>query len=103
MERLKEVAELKAAFAAWRDRDQDATVKDAVFVVTDTLKAAGWPIEAIVVQLKSLARESHSIARHERLGVKSEDTPMERVVRWAIRRYYNDTPDTAAPGSPTSG
>ncbi|HEY4130931.1 MAG TPA: hypothetical protein VGM50_09960 [Gemmatimonadaceae bacterium] len=58
MDHLAEVAALKAALSATVTGPLDASIDDVQGAVCDlvsVLKVAGWPVEAIIVQVKKTA------------------------------------------------
>jgi hypothetical protein len=95
MDHPTEVANLKAALQAAADgsnAEGRKGVESAVRELVDVLKSAGWPIEAIIVQLKKTAAESGLATARANIVADGLQTPTERLVESAVRvsieHYY---------------
>ena len=59
-------------------------MREAVYAAVDVLKAAGWPIEAIIVQIKRTGADAGLTSIHRPLGA---ETLLRDSVRWCIEHY----------------
>lgn len=95
MENLPEVATLKSAmqsFVREEGTKGHQALEDAVCVVVDVLKAAGWPVEGIIVLVKKTAREiGYVTTRHSAtstLTIAPAQLAVDAAVRACIEHYY---------------
>jgi hypothetical protein len=76
------------------DAADDQRVQDAVCDLVDVLKAAGWPVEAIIVLVKQTAADVGLTARGHGVISTARPTPAKQVledaVRLCIEHYYKD-------------
>jgi hypothetical protein len=89
MDHVQEIANLRKALSSWSNSGGERSVRDAVTSVTTTLKAAGWPVEAIIVQAKTTAREA-GLPPYLTDTAQTGDQRVANVVRWTIQSYYGD-------------
>ena len=89
MDHVQEIAYLKKALSSWSNSSGERAVREAVTSVTAQLKAAGWPVEAIIVQVKATAREAGLPPYHTETA-QTGDQRVSNVVRWTIQSYYGD-------------
>lgn len=64
-------------------------LKTRVCSTVDELRGLGWPIEGIIVRLKTVANEVGFAPRGDRFG-RDRDRLMTDIVRWCVERYYPD-------------
>ena len=69
-----------------------ARVCDAV----DELHSAGWPVERIIIQLKTLADDAGFARRADPHG-SSRERMVARMIQWCLDHYYG--PPGSTPGS----
>lgn len=93
---LREVAAMQLALtvavATARAPESDERVRMATRRLVTVLKSEGWPVEAIIVQIKKTAtRISVAAARHAsppNSDLPDAETLLADTVRWCIEHYY---------------
>ncbi|MGH7616438.1 MAG: hypothetical protein ACREPM_04350 [Gemmatimonadaceae bacterium] len=89
MEHIAEIATLRRTMEAAGDTrsvdDLDA-MRRATVAVVDILQASGWPVEAVIIQVKRTANEAGLTSM--RAIATGADRLVSDCVRWAIDHYY---------------
>jgi hypothetical protein len=83
---IREVAAVRIALLSLDGTSplSDREVESAICRMVDVLKDAGWPIEAIVVELK---KHLDGVAPSDRRQIIHR-----KSVRWCIKHYFNHRP-----------
>jgi hypothetical protein len=79
---------LRAAFLA-RPIDE-AELKSAVAAYVDDAKAAGWPVERVIIFVKRIAEIEQGVAKWSADPLKRsiEQQLVARAVTWCVQHYY---------------
>jgi hypothetical protein len=73
------------------DPDTEREIRRLVWAYVDDRKAAGWPVERVLMAIKHMARAagikpSTRVIKDER--ITSTDVLLVEMVGWCIHRYY---------------
>ena len=90
MESVREMVQLRDALRAASAVPTSTNIDSlqvAVCAAVDMLRTAGWPVEAIIIEVKRIASA---------IGLRPEHTATEsdlltNTVRWCIEHYYRST------------
>ncbi len=96
MDQSGDVTALKAALEL--PEPNEAALRDAVYETVRTMKAAGRPIEAVIVLLKTTARDAGVPTRLHPVSpplATSVDVLLQNVVGWCITQYFGEESETA--------
>jgi len=93
MEAQSEIAQLREAILLARrlpHTQWELRVRSTIEVLTDVMRAAGFPVESTIVRIKQVGREcglgpSFDMTTHV---AASADPRLEAAVRWCTARYY---------------